>query len=96
VNVFGYPEEGPPTNDHVWHPRGMEFKPLPGDYGGDHAGGDWDVDIEDYQKLHAHLRGPAVRVTDLRALIAFDRDHDRDLDLRDYAAFQVNFASEIE
>jgi WD40 repeat protein len=96
IQVFGYAQNERPTDDELQRPRTLEFKPLPGDYGGDHAGGDWDVDIEDYQKLHAHLRGPAVRVTDSRALIAFDRDHDRDLDLRDYAAFQVNFASEIE
>ena len=96
LSVFGFQTPGPVRDDELWKPRGLEFKPLPGDFGGELSGGDWDVDADDLVELAARFTGPGVQTVDAHALVAFDSDRDGDLDLADYAAFQRAFGTSLQ
>ncbi len=96
LSVFGFRTPGPARDDELHKPRGMEFKPLPGDFGGELSGGDWDVDPDDFAEFEARFTGPGVQTIDAHALVAFDSDRDNDLDLADYAAFQRAFGTSLQ
>ncbi len=107
LSVFGcaYDSEGDnggPLEGQLSWPRGMEFKPLPGDYGGKTAGADWQVDLDDFGHFADAYSGPAAgvpypaSVNPALALLAFDRDRDGDIDLADYAAFQRSFGDSMQ
>jgi hypothetical protein len=77
---------------------GIEFKPLPGDWGssGSAFQGDWVVDEQDFARFAAALDGTAPTWTTAANLQSFDFDHDNDLDLADFAAFQRAFGTSLQ
>jgi len=93
VQFFGYAHneerewDRMPRPHELWQPRGMAFKPLPGDWGGDTAGGDWQVDIWDYDRFAEAFDGTSNNPAN--DLIAFDSDRDGDVDCDDWEAFQL-------
>ncbi|MCP4246323.1 MAG: hypothetical protein GY778_04670 [bacterium] len=93
LQVFGYGHYGEgewdnkPRSGEVWFPRDLTFKPLPGDWGGDTAGGDWQVDSFDYGRFVEAVNGGSVNPA--MDLLAFDFDRDADVDCDDWPAFQA-------
>jgi hypothetical protein len=83
--------------DKLFHPHGMEFKPMPGDYAsvGGAFGGNWRIDLDDATKLATALTGPGVLSHDPHSLLSFDANRDGDIDLMDCAAFQRLFGATI-
>ena len=94
VQVFGYCHWGEeewngskPRSHEAYTPQDITFKPLPGDWGGDTAGGDWQVDAWDYDRfVEAYNGGTNNLALDL---LAFDSDRDWDVDCDDWPAFQA-------
>ncbi len=74
-------------------PGGIEFKPLPGDFGSSGAAfqGDWVVDENDLARFVAALVGSAPAWTTAANLLSFDQDRDNDVDCDDWPAFQAAF-----
>lgn len=100
VRVFAWPHglatERQAIEGEVIVPRHVEFKPLPGDYGGKQAGGDWDVDLFDYARFFDAFTGPGAPCNDPLARVAFDQDRDGDIDYADFGAFQRHFGKTVE
>ncbi len=73
-------------------------EPLPGDWGSSASAfqGDWVVDADDFARFAAALDGTAPAWTTAANLQSFDADHDNDLDLADFAEFQVAFGTSMQ
>lgn len=91
VRVFGYAHDREtewnfkPRSHELFNPVSISYKPLPGDWGGDTAGGDFVVDMWDFDRfVEAYYGTSNNKANDL---IAFDADRDGDIDCDDWPAF---------
>jgi hypothetical protein len=103
IRVFGKQviytsESGATEPTKIYKVGGIEFKPLPGDWGssGSAFQGDWVVDEQDFARFAAALDGSAPSWTTAANLQSFDFDHDNNLDLADFAGFQRAFGTRLQ
>jgi hypothetical protein len=97
-NVITRYPNNPSDPTKIFEIMGIEFKPLPGDWGssGSAFQGDWVVDEQDFARFAAALDGSAPSWTTAANLQSFDFDHDNGIDLADFAAFQRAFGTRLQ
>lgn len=84
---------GAGMRDRLYVPGGLEFKPLPGDFGSSGAAfqGDWLVDENDLSRFAAAVDGSAPAHTLAANLLSFDLDRANGVTCDDWPAFITAF-----
>jgi hypothetical protein len=94
IRVIGKQAVGGQVNPTMFdQPAGIEFKPLPGDFGMSGAAfqGDWVVNEIDLARFVAALDGSAPAWTTAANLLSFDQERDGEVDCGDWPAFRAAF-----